>query len=512
MDWGQGINASLKSLESEARGIRLRPSVEDLGRVLRVGDGVAFVEGLDGAMLDEIVVFSNGVEGQVFDLGRDVVACVLYGTAADVEANSPVSRTGRLPTVPVGDGVLGRVLDARGRPLDGLGPVAVTEERAVEQAAPGPFQRQPIDQPLFTGVKAVDAAIPIGLGQRELILGDRGTGKTSIALDAIISQRDTGVVCVYASIGRKRSSVVEVLNELRRHAALQHTLVIMADAAEPPALQHLAAYAGCAAAEWFAYQGRHALIVYDDLTRHAEAYRGLSLLLRRPPGREAYPGDIFSVHARIMERAFKLSDALGGGSVTALPILETQRGDISSFISTNLISMTDGQLYLDTELFTQGQLPAIDVGKSVSRVGRDAQPGSMRDAAADLRLELAQYGEVKGFARFGAILDEATTRQIARGERLMAVLGQTERHVAPLAVQVAELWALKTGLLDGLPPDAISRLEARLRALVSEFGYLASQVRSAKALDADLVSELGRWVGRAMAGLPDAGRTRPKEA
>jgi len=512
MDWGQGIHASLKSLESQSRGIHLRPSIEDLGRVLRVGDGVAFVEGLDGAMLDEIVVFSNGVEGQVFDLGRDVVACVLYGTAADVEANSPVSRTGRLPTVPVGDGVLGRVLDARGRPLDGLGPVAVTEERAVEQAAPGPFQRQPIDQPLFTGVKAVDAAIPIGLGQRELILGDRGTGKTSIALDAIISQRDTGVVCVYASIGRKRSSVVEVLNELRRHGALQHTLVIMADAAEPPALQHLAAYAGCAAAEWFAYQGRHALIVYDDLTRHAEAYRGLSLLLRRPPGREAYPGDIFSVHARIMERAFKLSDALGGGSVTALPILETQRGDISSFISTNLISMTDGQLYLDTELFTQGQLPAIDVGKSVSRVGRDAQPGSMRDAAADLRLELAQYGEVKGFARFGAILDEATTRQIARGERLMAVLGQTERHVAPLAVQVAELWALKTGLLDGLPPDAISRLEARLRALVSEFGYLASQVRSAKALDADLVSELGRWVGRAMAGLPDAGRTRPKEA
>jgi F-type H+-transporting ATPase subunit alpha len=441
-----------------------------------------------------------------------VVACVLYGTANAVEANSPVSRTGRVPSVPVGDGVLGRVLDARGRPRDDLGPMAITEERAVEQAAPGPFQRQPISQPLFTGVKAVDAAIPIGLGQRELILGDRGTGKTSIALDAIINQRDTGVVCVYASIGRKRSSVVEVLGELRRHAALEYTVVILADAEEPPALQHLAAYAGCAVAEWFAYQGRHALIVYDDLTRHAEAYRGLSLLLRRPPGREAYPGDIFSVHARLMERAFKLSDALGGGSVTALPILETQRGDISSFISTNLISMTDGQLYLDAELFAQGQLPAIDIGKSVSRVGRDAQPASMRDAAADLRLELAQYGEVKGFARFGAILDEATKRQIARGERLMAVLGQTERHVMPLAVQVAELWALKNGLLDRLAPTAIAPLEARLLAVVSEFGDLVSQFRTAKALDADLVRALGRWMNRAMAGLPDAGRPDTKGA
>jgi F-type H+-transporting ATPase subunit alpha len=343
-------------------------------------------------------------------------------------------------------------------------------------------------------------------------LGDRGTGKTSIALDAIINQRDTGVVCVYASIGRKRSSVVEVLGELRRHAALEYTVVILADAEEPPALQHLAAYAGCAVAEWFAYQGRHALIVYDDLTRHAEAYRGLSLLLRRPPGREAYPGDIFSVHARLMERAFKLSDALGGGSVTALPILETQRGDISSFISTNLISMTDGQLYLDAELFAQGQLPAIDIGKSVSRVGRDAQPASMRDAAADLRLELAQYGEVKGFARFGAILDEATKRQIARGERLMAVLGQTERHVMPLAVQVAELWALKNGLLDRLAPTAIAPLEARLLAVVSEFGDLVSQFRTAKALDADLVRALGRWMNRAMAGLPDAGRPDTKGA
>jgi F-type H+-transporting ATPase subunit alpha len=359
------------------------------------------------------------------------------------------------------------------------------------------LQRQPIHEPLFTGVKAVDAAIPIGRGQRELILGDRETGKTSLALDAIINQRDSGVVCIYVSIGRKRASVVEVVEELRRYDALTHTSVVVADASEAAALRYLAPYAGCTLAEWFAYRGRHALIVYDDLTRHAEAYRNLSLILRRPPGREAYPGDIFSIHARLMERAFKLSQSLGGGSVTALPIVETQRGNIAGFIPTNLISMTDGQLYLDTALFAQGQLPAIDIGKSVSRVGGDAQPGAMRDAAAELRLAIAQYEEVKGFARFGAILDEATKRQIARGERLVRILTQPERHVIPLPVQVVELWALKTGLLDDVEPSALPTFEQGVLATRSEFGHLEPQMRSAHAIDAATAHSLRQWVARA---------------
>jgi F-type H+-transporting ATPase subunit alpha len=356
-----------------------------------------------------------------------------------------------------------------------------------------------VRQPLFTGIVAVDAAIPIGLGQRELILGDRETGKTSIALDAIINQRESGVVCVYVSIGRKRASVVEVVDDLRRHQALAHTAIVAADASEPASRRFLAAYAGCTLAEWFAYRGRHALIVYDDLTRHAEAYRDLSLTLRRPPGREAYPGDIFSVHARLMERAFKLSDERGGGSVTALPIIETQRGDIAGFIATNLISMTDGQLYLDAGLFSQGQLPAIDIGKSVSRVGRGAQPAIVRDVAANLRLDVAQYEEVKAFARFGAILDETTKQQIARGERLVGVLMQEERHVAPLLVQVAELWALRSGQLDDVEPRALAAFDRRLRALAPGFAHLLAAVKESKTVEAELARELGRWVQQAKA-------------
>jgi F-type H+-transporting ATPase subunit alpha len=404
-----------------------------------------------------------------------------------------------MPTTPVGEAVLGRVVDALGQPRDGHGPVEATEERPVEQEAPGPLQRQPIYEPLLTGIKVVDAAIPIGRGQRELIVGDRGTGKTSIALDTIINQHDSGVVCIYVSIGKKRTSVVEVLEELRRHEALTYTTLVVAAAGEPAALQYLVPYAGCTLAEWFAYQGRHALVVYDDLTRHADAYRDLSLILRRPPGREAYPGDIFSVHAKLMERAFKLSEPLGGGSVTALPLVETQRGNIAGFIPTNVISMTDGQLYLDASLFAQGQLPAIDVGKSVSRVGRDAQPGAMRDAAANLRLEIAQYEEVKGFARFGAILDDATKRQIARGERLVRVLAQEERRVLSLAAQVVELWAMKAGLLADIAPAQVAIFERRLQELERDFAYLDPRIRSASVIDKELAHELGRWVEQAKA-------------
>ena len=487
----------LQRLEDEGQKIQFHPRVYDLGRVQQVGDGVALVQGLDGVLLDEVVVFANGVKGHVFDLDREVVGCLLYGPEEGITANCPVFRTGRPAAMPVGNALLGRVVDALGQPLDGLGPLSAVEEREVEQEAPGPLQRQPIREPLFTGIKVVDAAIPIGLGQRELILGDRGTGKTSIALDAIINQRESGLICIYVSIGKKRTSVVEVVGELRRHEALNHTVLVVADASDPPPLQYLAPYAGCTLAEWFAYQGKHVLVVYDDLTRHAEAYRDLSLVLRRPPGREAYPGDIFSVHAKLIERAFKLSNPLGGGSVTALPIIETQRGNIAGFIPTNLISMTDGQLYLDTALFAQGQLPAIDVGKSVSRVGRDAQPGVMRDAAANLRLEVAQYEEVKGFARFGAILDDATKRQISRGERLVHVLAQQERRVISLTVQIAELWALRMGLLDDMEPASITVFEHHLQELARDFAYLEAHIRSASSVDERLAQDLRQWVARA---------------
>jgi F-type H+-transporting ATPase subunit alpha len=504
MDWPQAVNEALARLEGEAARVAVEPRVADLGRVLRVADGVAFVEGLDGATIDEVVTFAGGGAGQVFDLDRDVVACVLYESDDAVQAGTVVTRTGRSPTMPVGDALLGRVVGALGHPRDGLGPLTTTEERPVEQEAPGALHRAPVRQSLFTGILAVDAAIPIGLGQRELILGDRETGKTSIAVDTIISQRDSGVVCVYVSIGRKRASVVEVVEDLRRHGALTHTAVVAADASEPASRRFLAAYAGCTLAEWFAYRGRHALIVYDDLTRHAEAYRDLSLTLRRPPGREAYPGDIFSVHARLMERAFKLSDEHGGGSVTALPIIETQRGDIAGFIATNLISMTDGQLYLDAGLFSQGQLPAIDIGKSVSRVGRGAQPAIMRDVAANLRLDVAQYEEVKAFARFGAILDEATKRQIAHGQRLVRVLMQAERNVAPLLVQVAELWALKTGRLDDVEPQALADFDRRLRALAHGYVDLLPESRKATTVSDELSGRLERWVREAKAALSRA--------
>ena len=496
-DWEQALGAALSELERRARGAEFRPRVEELGRVVRVGDGVAFVEGLEGAMLNEVVTFVGGATGQVFDLDRDIVACILCEPDTSIRAGTVVTRTGRMPAMPVGDALLGRVVGALGQPRDGLGAVAATEERLIDQEAPGMLERQPVRQPLFTGILAVDAAIPIGLGQRELILGDRETGKTSIALDAIISQRESGVVCVYVSIGRKRASVVEVVDELRRHDALAHTVVVAADASEPASRRFLAAYAGCTLAEWFAYRGRHAVIVYDDLTRHAEAYRDLSLTLRRPPGREAYPGDIFSVHARLMERAFKLSDDRGGGSVTALPIIEAQRGDIAGFIATNLISMTDGQLYLDAGLFSQGQLPAIHIGNSVSRVGRDAQPAILRDVAANLRLEVAQYEEVKAFARFGAVLDDATRRQIARGQRVVSVLMQEERQVASLLVQVAELWALRSGHLDDVEPSAVAAIDRRLRALAPRFAHLLSSVQTAAAVDEGLARELGRWVQQA---------------
>ena len=460
----------------------------------RVGDGIAQVDGLSEAMLNEIVQFSNGITGQILDLDRGGAGCILFGPDDGIEAGSEVIRTRRSAAIPVGFATLGRVMDPLGRALDNLGPIEAAELRGVEQEAPGALQRQPVHEPLITGIKAIDAAIPIGLGQRELILGDRETGKTSIAIDTIINQKDRGVVCIYVAIGSRRAAVRELWGELQRSGAGSHLVLIVADAADPAAVRYLAPYAGASIAEWFAYHGRHALVVYDDLTHHADAYRDLSLLLRRPPGREAYPSDIFSAHARVLERAFKLSSDLGGGSVTALPIIETQRGNIADYIPTNLISITDGQVYLDTGLFTEGRLPAIDVGRSVSRVGGSAQPGTMREAAANLRLDLAQFEEVRGFARFGAILDETTKRQLEQGQRVTNMLLQPERRPVPQSVQIASFWALKAGLLDNLPPQAVGKFEAALVAGQSAFAQLQEPLATKNSIDGEMAADLHRWV------------------
>jgi len=493
-DWNHALESALARLEASAAETHYEQHVQDLGRVRRVGDGIAEVEGLNEAMLDEIVVFANGVLGQILDLDRDVAGCMILGPETGIEAGSEVFRTGRSATVPTGMATLGRIMDPLGQPLDQLGPIETPESREIEQDAPSVLQRQAVREPLLTGIKAIDAAVPIGLGQRELILGDRETGKTSIAVDTIVNQRDRGVICVYVAIGGRRSAIRELVEELRQADAVSHLAVIVSDASAPAALRYLAPYAGASLAESFAYKGRHVLVVYDDLTRHAEAYRGISLLLRRPPGREAYPSDIFSAHARLLERAFKLNDSLGGGSVTALPIIETQRGNIADYIPTNLISITDGQLFLDAGLFAEGRLPAIDVGRSISRVGGSAQPGVMRDAAENLRLDLAQYEEVKGFARFGALLDESTKRQLERGQRVTAVLQQPERSPVPLAAEVAVLWALKAGLLDDVPAQAIARFEAALGACLHEFADVEMALQAAAAIDAPLEDGLRRWI------------------
>ncbi len=501
MNWDQRLRDELTSLTEQARSAPLEAHIEDLGEVLEIGDGVVVAEGLIEAAIGELVIFANGITGQVIDLDHEHAQCVLFGPDTGIEAGTRIARTQQFPEMPVGTPVLGRVLDPLGQPRDGLESVRGAETRAVEQEAPGPLERQPVREPLLTGIKIIDSVIPLGRGQRELILGDRSTGKTSIALDAIINQRGRNVPCVYVSIGARSSTVVDVVEQLQRNGALEFTTVIVARAEDPAALRYLAPYAGCAIAEWFAYHGEHALIVYDDLTRHAEAYRELSLLLRRPPSREAFPGDIFSIHASLLERAFKLNDEQGGGSVTALPIAETQRGNISGFIPTNLISITDGQIFLDTSLFAQGQLPAINIGLSVSRIGGDAQPGTLREASSDLRLEVAQYEDVKGFARFGSILDEETRRQIERGRRLVQLLEQNEREVVPLPAQVVTFWAFKQGLLDDIDPEKIHLVEQQIEEHAHRFAHVEQQIATAPAIDQSLADELRTWVTLSKQGL-----------
>lgn len=446
----------------------MAPQLEQVGRVLQLGDGVATVAGLPDTRLDELLVFQSGVRGLAVDLGEDSIGCILLGDAGRISAGSVVRGTGEVARVPVGEALLGRVVDALGTPLDGDTAVAAEAFAPVEQPAPAIVDRALVTRPLATGILVVDAMIPLGRGQRELIIGDRGTGKTAIAVDTIINQRSSEVICVYAAIGQKASTVVQVIDAVRRYGAPERCLFVIGEADAAPGLQWLTPYAACTMAEYFTEKGRDVLLVLDDLTKHAAVYREVSLLLRRPPGREAYPGDIFYIHSRLLERAAKLAPERGGGSLTALPIAETQAGNISAYIPTNLISITDGQLYLDPRLFYEDQKPAVDVGKSVSRVGGKTQAPALKALAESLRLEYAQFLELEVFTRFGTMVDDRTRKRIEHGRRIRAVLCQRQFTPLSLGEQVVLLLALAEGVLDGVPLDRIDAFRAALGSWLGE--------------------------------------------
>ncbi len=436
--------------------------VAEVGTVIEVGDGIARIYGLERAMAMEMLEFPHGVMGMALNLEEDNVGAVLLGEDTLIKEGDQVKRTGRIASVPVGDAVIGRVVNALGQPVDDKGPIEAKEFRPIERFAPGVVDRRPVKEPLQTGIKAIDAMIPIGRGQRELIIGDRQTGKTAIAVDTIINQKGKDVFCFYVACGQKLSTVAQVVKVLEEAGAMAYTTVVVASASEPAPLQYIAPYAGCTMGEYFRDTGRHALCIYDDLTKHAAAYRQLSLLLRRPPGREAYPGDVFYLHSRLLERAAKLNDALGGGSLTALPVIETQLGDVSAYIPTNVISITDGQIYLETDLFYAGIRPAVNVGLSVSRVGGSAQIKAMKQVAGKLRLDLAQYREMAAFAQFGSELDKATMAQLNRGQRMVEVLKQDQYVPLPVEKQILIIYAGTAGHLDDLPVEAIRAFEKAL--------------------------------------------------
>lgn len=440
--------------------------VLDVGTVVMVGDGIAQIHGLDQAMAGELLEFSNGVMGMVLNLEEEQVGAVVLGPYTDIREGDQVKRTGRLMEVPVGEALVGRVVNPLGQPLDGKGPIETTHFRPVESPAPGVFDRKKVFEPMQTGIKAIDSMVPIGRGQRELIIGDRQTGKTTVAIDTIINQKDQDVICVYVAIGQKQSTVANIVEKLHRYGAMDYTIVVVAGASEPAPLLFLAPYAGCAMGEYFMYNGGHVLCVYDDLSKQAAAYRELSLLLRRPPGREAYPGDVFYLHSRLLERAAKLSDERGGGSLTALPFIETQAGDISAYIPTNVISITDGQIFLESDLFYAGIRPAVDVGFSVSRVGGDAQIKAMSKLVGTLKLDHSQYMDLKSFAQFGTDLDPATQAKLDRGERTVEILKQDEHKPMPVEKQVLSLYLVTKGHLDDIPLGDIRRFEEEFHAYV----------------------------------------------
>ncbi|MEN6476313.1 MAG: F0F1 ATP synthase subunit alpha [Syntrophaceae bacterium] len=448
-----------KIIKDQIKGYEKEIDVAETGTILSVGDGIARVYGLRNVMSSELIEFPHNVMGMALNLEEDNVGCVLFGESVGIKEGDQVRRTKRIVSVPVGEAMLGRVVNAIGEPIDGKGPIASSETRIVDVKAPGIVKRQPVKEPLQTGLKSIDAMTPIGRGQRELIIGDRQTGKTAVAIDTIINQKGTGVICIYVAIGQKKSTVAQVVATLEQFGAMDYTIVVAATASDPAPLQYIAPYTGASLGEFYRDKGGAALCVYDDLTKQAQAYRQLSLLLRRPPGREAFPGDVFYLHSRLLERAAKLSDDMGGGSLTALPIVETQAGDVSAYIPTNVISITDGQIFLDTDLFYSGFRPAINVGISVSRVGGNAQIKAMKKVAGSLRLDLAQYRELAAFAQFGSDLDKATQAQLNRGARLMEMLKQPQYRPMPVAKQVAIIYAGTNGHLDEYPVDAIRLFE-----------------------------------------------------
>jgi F-type H+-transporting ATPase subunit alpha len=452
-------------LKQQILNFTVAPTQTDVGEVIEVGDGIALVSGLQGAMAGELVEFTKtGTLGIALNLNPENVGIIIMGEYSEIEEGDLVRSTGRIASVPVGDALIGRVVNAVGQPLDGKGPIATDKYRNVERIAPGVIKRQPVKEPVATGITVIDSMIPIGRGQRELIIGDRQTGKTAIALDTIINQKGKDLICIYVAIGQKQSTVAQVVGVLEKYGAMEHTIVVSATASDPAALQYLAPYAGCAMGEEFMETGRHALIIYDDLSKHAQSYRQVSLLLRRPPGREAYPGDVFYLHSRLLERAAKLSEEEGSGSLTALPVIETQAGDVSAYIPTNVISITDGQIFLESDLFYAGIRPAMNVGISVSRVGSSAQTKAMKKVAGRLKSELSQFRELAAFAQFGSDLDPVTQRQLDRGYRIQELLKQPQFQPMPLEKQVISLWAVGNGFVDQVPVSEVKRWEAEMHA------------------------------------------------
>jgi len=484
-----------KIIREEIENFDRSVTVAEVGSVISVGDGVARIHGLDNAMAGELLSLPHDVAGLALNLEEDQVSAVLLGDYTAIEEGDIVKRTKRIISVPVGEALVGRVVDALGRPTDGKGPIVTNEYNPIERLAPGVVERQPVREPLQTGLKAIDSMIPIGRGQRELIIGDRQTGKTAVAIDTILNQRGGDVICVYVAIGQKRSTIAQVIKTLEEYDAMKFSIVIEASSSDPAPMQYLAPYAGCAIGEYFRDRGRHALCIYDDLSKHAVAYREISLLLRRPPGREAYPGDVFYLHSRLLERAAKVSKELGGGSLTALPIIETQASDVSAYIPTNVISITDGQIYLETDLFNSGVRPAVNAGISVSRVGGNAQIKAMKSIAGMLRLEMAQYRELAAFAQFGSDLDKATTAQLNRGRRLAEILKQDQYKPLPVEKQIVIIFAGTGGYLDDLPIDQCLPFEQALYEFMdTSYPAVGKQIAEKKQIDEALRAEVRKML------------------
>lgn len=480
-------------IKERIENFELNINIEETGKVVSVADGVASVYGLKNVMANEMVEFENGVKGLALNLEENSVGVVILGSISGIVEGTSVKRLGKLLRVPVGDALIGRVVNALGEPIDAKGPIEYSETRFVEEKAKGIMARKSVHEPLQTGLKAIDALVPIGRGQRELIIGDRQTGKTTVAVDTIINQKGQDVICIYVAIGQKQSTVAQVVKKLEEYGAMDYTIVVSAGASEPAALQYLAPYAGCTMGEYFRDNSRHALIIYDDLSKHAVAYREMSLILRRPPGREAYPGDVFYLHSRLLERASKLSDELGAGSLTALPIIETQAGDVSAYIPTNVISITDGQIFLESGLFNSGIRPAINVGLSVSRVGGSAQIKAIKKVSGTLRLDLAQYRELQAFAQFASDLDESSRKQLDRGQRMVEILKQPPYSPLPVENQIVIIFAGSRGFLDDIPVSAIGKFENELYSFIeAKYPNIFEDIRTKKTIEKDLEENLAK--------------------